>query len=294
MGGRRWTKEELELMDSLYSEASRGTLMAALPGRTYPAIQLRGSLRGIRRIDRIRGVARGRWFWTHQEDDILKCGWASGLTYSEITELLPDRSKATIQQRRMRLKLPSRRNCWTPEDREAIRRLYPLASWEEVFAALPGRTYPAIIAQAILMRITRLAWDSGRGTGTKKMPWRSEEDAILRSARSEGLRVKDMFELLPGRGYGSIAGHCKALNLPSKASRCWTAEEHEILDRMYPLATWRELLAALPGRTRCAVKNQAIARRIAKLAWENLSGTHRRAGYVEPWERNEFLVRGRA
>ena len=284
MSGKRWTSEELELVDRLYPNASWGALLAALPRRTHAAIQVRGNLRGIKRLDYIRASEQERWFWTHQEDAILRCGWTSGLPVPAIMALLPNRRKDAIHQRRMHLKLPSRQKCWTPEEREALRRLYPLASWDEIFAALPGRSYPAIIMRAILLRLTRLAWDSGRG-GTKKA-WSAEEDRILKRAWLNGLPVQDICTLLPGRSYTSIAGHRKSLDLPSRM-RCWTAEELETLDCMYPCSSWKALLAALPGRTQNAVKTRAITRNITKLVWEGNNGTNRRAGYKDRYTREE-------
>lgn len=51
---------------------------------------------------------------------------------------------------------------WTDAEHETLDHLYPTATWEELFAALPGRTKTAIVCRASLRRTGRLVEDADR------------------------------------------------------------------------------------------------------------------------------------
>ncbi|RLG85142.1 MAG: hypothetical protein DRO39_06330 [Thermoprotei archaeon] len=50
MTGRKWSKEEIEILKKYYPTASRELLMKMLPGRSWNAIQLKAGRLGLRRV----------------------------------------------------------------------------------------------------------------------------------------------------------------------------------------------------------------------------------------------------
>ena len=68
-----------------------------------------------------------------------------------------------------------------------------------------------------------------------------------------------MQKKLPRRTRGAIAEMCRRLGL-TDPPKPWTGAEHIRLRKMYPSASWEEILAAFPGRTRQGIIQVAYRR----------------------------------
>jgi hypothetical protein len=90
-----WQKEEDDLLRMLWPSASREAILAALPGRTWAAINQRASLLKIKR-ERVRVNARTGRRWTREEKEQLKELYASGVSIEQIARKL-QRSEATVK-----------------------------------------------------------------------------------------------------------------------------------------------------------------------------------------------------
>lgn len=55
---------------------------------------------------------------------------------------------------------------WTDAEIAVLRRLYKTAARDDVLAALPGRTWPAVLLAAKKLGLSRKGWQSMRGPGT--------------------------------------------------------------------------------------------------------------------------------
>lgn len=61
-----------------------------------------------------------------------------------IYELLPNRSRSSVNAMIIRLHRPHARPAWTPKEQAIVRRLYPFAPASKIRAALPDRTFSAV------------------------------------------------------------------------------------------------------------------------------------------------------
>lgn len=95
---------------------------------------------------------------------------------------------------------------WTPEEDEALRRLYPMhgSRWDGWEGALPGRTGPAVMTRAHALGVR--AWRESR--------WTPEEDAALeRSYPTLGASCADVCPELAGRSADSIRKRARRLGI---------------------------------------------------------------------------------
>jgi len=106
-GRRRWTPEELAILEEYYETATIDELMAMLPGRTWRAITLCGNKLGLSRARMSGGRGRRRKKlerWTEEEDRILRRLYAGEISSVEALDKL-DRSPSAMRRRAHRLGL---------------------------------------------------------------------------------------------------------------------------------------------------------------------------------------------
>jgi hypothetical protein len=89
---RRWRKEEDELLTSMYPSSPAKTVMAALPGRSWKAITLRG-----RRLNLLR-TEKSQHRWKPGEDEKLEQYLKRGLEISDIARQL-GRTELAVKER---------------------------------------------------------------------------------------------------------------------------------------------------------------------------------------------------
>jgi len=76
---------------------------------------------------------------------------------------------------------------------------------------------------------------------------------------------------LPGKTWGCIRKKACRMKLKREVQiKRWAAEETIVLETLYPIATWEELLKALPKRTKMSI--------IEKARNLNLKRIHKKAG----------------
>jgi hypothetical protein len=115
--------------------------------------------------------------WTEAETAIMRALYATA-DRDRLRAALPGRSWDSIASRAAVLGLRrryERRNGWTEAEDAVLRQLYPTAEWDEIEAALPGRTRKAIALHAHQLRLRRQRRGCPNGT-----PWTAGEDAVLR------------------------------------------------------------------------------------------------------------------
>ena len=79
--------------------------------------------------------------WSHREEQVCRLFWPK--TY-EISRLLRGRSVGAVQAKCRQLGLTPKAHPWTAAELSKLKRIYPASSWEEIYAALPGRSLNSI------------------------------------------------------------------------------------------------------------------------------------------------------
>lgn len=87
--------------------------------------------------------------------------------------------------------------------------------------------------------------------GRKNTVWSNEEVAVCFALWPN---YRAIAFHLTGRSRSAVAAKCRSLGL-AHTVHPWKASELSKLRRLYPEASWEEILAALPGRTREQIKN---------------------------------------
>jgi len=90
--------------------------------------------------------------------------------------------------------------------------------------------------------------------------WTQREIDVCREHHPDFVMMK---KKLPRRTRGAIAEMCRRLRL-TDPPKPWTGAEHTRLRKMYPSASWEEILAAFPGRTRQGIVQVAFRRGLTR------------------------------
>lgn len=166
-----------------------------MPFKPY---HLRNYVRGAeaaaraRRQIELRGTTfNGHPIWTDEEIEICRRLYPD---YRATKRKLRRRSLVAIQHKCNELGLVPARPPWTGQDLARLRRLYPSASWEELFAAFPGRTKLAI---------TRAANSYGYVREKKRyLPTgHAALDQVRQRCFEEGYVMRDIDQYAKSKGY---------------------------------------------------------------------------------------------
>ena len=169
------------------------------------------------------------------------------------------------------------RSAWSDAEVDALRRLYSTAPRAETRAALPLRSWGAII---------RMANTLGVPSGDL---WTPAEDALVieHTVQKRGNRRRKIdwtatLAALPRRTRGAIAMRRRALGLNLTAGgRRWSAEEDAVILNDFAEDGRRTLLDKLPGRTWHAISTRATRLGFPPMpqGWEPLSVASKRILY---------------
>jgi len=135
-------------------------------------------------------------FFTKEEDQLILDNYQT--MGSRITDLFPNRSKASVMGRANKLGVHISKTVsdWTNEEEDILRKHYPKIG-VKVIDMLPNRSEYAIKNRASVLKI--------KGPSA----WTKEEDYQIRKHNME--ISKELMELLPGRSEGAIRIRIKQL-----------------------------------------------------------------------------------
>lgn len=135
-----WTKTEVELLRRLY------------PDRTISVTEISSTLKkGVKAVhSKARRLGISRKAWTQADDDYLKNNYHRDEDVIRSIARALNRTERAVISRASRLGLLDQVNVWTDDEIELLRQIYldPNYSVEMIQAALPGRTYNAIMTRA--------------------------------------------------------------------------------------------------------------------------------------------------
>lgn len=133
-----WSPTENAALRSLYLTATHAELLAALPGRTWVAINQRA-----KKI----GVVRLRTEWTSAQNDLLRRLYPTA-SHEVLLRSFPGRTIRTIRRHARTLGLS--RDCWfwSPDEDARLRELWPDCARRTIRRELGGLSWRAIEQRA--------------------------------------------------------------------------------------------------------------------------------------------------
>ena len=138
--GGFWTEEEDNILRKFYPTNGAKGCVKHLPNRTKIAICWRATS-----LNLISGITTKNKQWSPEEDEIIKTNYSKDRT--DLTDLIPNKSKRAIQQRALVLGVKVINN-WTEEEDNVIKRIYPIGGVNGCIKHLPNRTKKAIAHRA--------------------------------------------------------------------------------------------------------------------------------------------------
>lgn len=185
------------------------------------------ALEELELLDKINSVMLN--FWQPHEDELLREHYDKGRGLDKLTELLPERSRASIVARARMLGLSKKKKLYGEELAEDIRRFY----LEEGGLELLKERYPDVSATTIVSMANKM----GIKRRERGKAWSEEEDAYLLEHKDD--TVAEVAAAL-GRSKASVVGRRFNQNIISRPRKKWTEAEDEIL-RQHPDMTNAEL-----------------------------------------------------
>lgn len=199
-GGRQgsWTDEEIEVLGEGWANGTPRREIAAAVGHTVGACYQMAAKLGLNgpRVDNPSA-------WTPEEDEILRAGYAEGISKREMLARLPDpakRSTSGIGWRAGELGLRMAPRNWTDEEIETLKRMHAEGASRNDIAAALERPRGGVDSQATKLG---LHWLN---------PWRPDEYELLATRHAEGVRLVDIAREI-GRPYMNVAKIAEKLGL---------------------------------------------------------------------------------
>ena len=232
--GGFWTEEEDSILKELYPAEGAKGCQPYLPKRNLSTICARASL-----LNLVSSISNKNKRWTQEEDNVIRELYS--IKDTDLTHLIPGRSKQAIQQRASILGVKAIDN-WTDEEMEWLQNNSCIYTVEEMAERLgKGRS-----------QIKRALKKHDLKALLKINEWTKEEDDTIREFYpSEGgnvyLRLKD-------RTYNTVMGRASALGVRyiNEKQKGWTEREDSIIKENYA-KLGGSVVKLLPGRTYNAI-----------------------------------------
>ena len=225
-----WSENELELLKYYYPLNGAKGCEKYLPNKTISQISYKAQT-----LKLTSPISNKNRQWTPEEDEIIRTNYSAGNT--DLTHLIPNKSKGAIQQRASVLGVKVINN-WTEEEIKWMQDNSYLYTREELIDKT-GKSW---------LQIGRILKKYGLKYCTKVIKWTEEEDSIIKKYYpKEGGKV---YLRLKNRTYSTVVGRASALGIKydNEENRKWTKEEDIILKENY-IKLGKNIVNLLPGRT---------------------------------------------
>ncbi|RWK79627.1 MAG: hypothetical protein EOR51_12000 [Mesorhizobium sp.] len=117
----------------------------------------------------------GKKLWSDEEKSLCR---QLHPDYKALAKALPHRSRSAIRNYCSTYMPESRiQKSWTGQEQSRFRRAYPTATWDELYAAFPGRSYASLESMAKRLKLTK-----------KRKGYLPTGDCLLDSLRGECFR----------------------------------------------------------------------------------------------------------
>lgn len=227
--GGFWTEEEDNILRKFYPTNGAKGCQVYLPKKNSSTICARATL-----LNLVSGITNKNKQWSPEEDEIIKINYSKDRT--DLTDLIPNKSKRAIQQRASILGVKVLNN-WTEEEIKWMQDNSYLYTKEELIDKT-GKGW---------LQIKRILKKYGLKYRTKIVRWTEEEDSIIKKYYpKEGGNV---YLRLKNRNYNTVMGRASALGIgyDNEENRKWTEEEDTILKENYA-KLGKNIVNLLPGR----------------------------------------------
>ena len=213
--GGFWTEEEDNILRKFYPTNGAKGCQVYLPKRNSLTICARATL-----LNLVSGITNKNNPWSPEEDEIIKANYSKKNT--DLTSLIPNKSKGAIQQRASILGVKVINN-WTEEEIRWMQDNSYFYTKEELIDKI-GKSW---------LQIKRILKKYGLKYCTKIVKWTEEEDNIIKKYYpKEGGNV---YLRLKNRTYNTVMGRASALGIKydNEENRKWTEEEDTIIKENY-------------------------------------------------------------
>lgn len=227
--GGFWTEEEDNILRKFYPTNGAKGCQVYLPKRNSLTICARATL-----LNLVSGITNKNKQWSPEEDEIIKTNYSKDRT--DLTDLIPNKSKGAIQQRASILGIKTMDN-WTEEEIKWMQDNSYLYTKEELIDKT-GKSW---------LQIKRILKKYGLKYCTKIVKWTEEEDSTIKKYYpKEGGNV---YLRLKNRNYNTVMGRASALGIgyDNEENKKWTEEEDIILKENY-IKLGKNIVSLLPGR----------------------------------------------
>lgn len=227
--GGFWTEEEDNILRKFYPTNGAKGCQVYLPKRNSLTICARATL-----LNLVSGITNKNNQWSPEEDEIIKANYSKKNT--DLTSLIPNKSKGAIQQRASILGVKVINN-WTEEEIRWMQDNSYFYTKEELIDKI-GKSW---------LQIKRILKKYGLKYCTEIVKWTEEEDNIIKKYYpKEGGNV---YLRLKNRTYNTVMGRASALGIKydNEENRKWTEEEDTIIKENY-IKLGKNIINLLPGR----------------------------------------------
>lgn len=172
---------------------------------------------------------------------------------------------------------------WTDIEKSILKVIYFDFTREQILAALPNRSWSAIVSCAKKLKLKRRK-------DLNSYFWTKEEIKILRNNYSK-LETEELIKLLPNKNHNSI--YLKASRLGLVKGTRWSNKELSLLKSIYPTMSKKQILEKLPNRTWNAILRRVNELGLKKEIKESKTWTDDEILFLKQWFRrasDEFLM----
>ncbi len=181
-------------------------------------------------------------FWDVSDVDVVLEHYGK-LPMEEIQGMLSTpRTRDAIVHKARALGLTKHTKNFTKDEDDAIQKVYPDGTKEEVLARLSGRTWQSITSRASRLGVRR------------RDEWTPVEVEILTNNYG-AMTDEELTKLLPGRTADSI--QTRAYRLGLKKDSTWSEQEDDLLQRLYPEESRQVIRSTFPHRSWLAIASRA-------------------------------------
>jgi len=210
-----WTDEEISLLYDTTKNSAQ--LLSLFPNRTPEAICLKRNKLGIKVYKDIK--------WMDYEDDILKSLIISGMSISNISKCLSNKSNYMVRKRCKELDLfVNSFNVWTDEEIKILYAKLENKYYSNIYDILHlfenSRTYHSVRHKCRQLGINLY----------KNGEWTYFEENILYNSYLYGIKI--LQKLLPDRTKSAINNHANILNINIPYLAEWTKDEIDLLKNL--------------------------------------------------------------
>ena len=219
---RPWTQVETDILEgAIRQDVELAHLQSHLPHRTREAIRVK--LWKLQLKNQGQGLVRGRpkhshrHHWTASDHAIFEAAWHEGLSEQQIEAKLPHVPLSSIKARSRKTRQPHVRTHWKPEEDDIISNaLREGVDINQLQAQLPMRSLSSVKKRLDVKR-KEIYKEEGVYLG-RIGTWSPDEQNIISKANDEGLKLKDLTQMLPGRTKSMIRSKLYNIRLSKRSS----------------------------------------------------------------------------